>query len=201
MGKTVGQVPGRMLLKNVRMSYFHGFRPYKSPQGEGEEKYSVTLMLPKDREDTSEQMKAIKQAATEAMSEKWSNRPPKLPSDRKFIRDGDDLGNPEYEGHWIIRASNKVQPELLKPGRKEVKESDGLLYSGAWVHAIVTVWAQDNQWGKRLNASLEGVMFYAHDEPFSGARGLADEDWDEVADADGWDDVASKGDDDDDDLI
>jgi hypothetical protein len=37
------------------------------------------------------------------------------------------------------------------------------------VHASVDVWAQDNQWGQRVNCSLGGVMFAGDGQRFGGA--------------------------------
>jgi hypothetical protein len=52
-----------------------------------------------------------------------------------------------------------------------IKESDGRIYAGCYVNAIVRLWCQDNEHGKRLNASLEAVQFVKDGEAF-GAKAI-----------------------------
>lgn len=191
---------GRILVKKVRLSYFNGFEPFKGKddKGNAQEKFSCKFLLPKERADSADQLKKIWSVIEAVRIEKWGKKYPKLPPERFFIRNGDDDGKEEYDGMWVISANNTEQPKLIDSNRAPLEKKDGKLYSGCWGHAIITVWAQDNQFGKRINASWEGVMFAEHDEAFSGRVALSDDDWSDVAENDEWDEEkdASSGDDD-----
>ena len=60
-------------------------------------------------------------------------------------------------------------------------------FSGAVVNASVEIWAQDNKFGKRINATLIAVQFQADDEPLGGGHVTHDQavegfDFDETED-------------------
>jgi hypothetical protein len=61
---------------------------------------------------------------------------------------------------------------------------DGTLYSGCYVVVHVNIWAQDNQFGKRINCGLLGVQFYKDGEAFSGGRISSVDEFDEIPQAD-----------------
>ena len=49
------------------------------------------------------------------------------------------------------------------------------------VNATVNVWAQDNKYGKRVNAQLLGVQFYADGDSFGGGAVGSVDDFDDLA--------------------
>ncbi|MNP74169.1 hypothetical protein D3C76_1710040 [compost metagenome] len=56
---------------------------------------------------------------------------------------------------------------------------------------IVDIWAQDNSYGKRINAQLQGIQFVKDGEAFSGGGTSADaSDFEEIADGADADDLA-----------
>jgi hypothetical protein len=62
----------------------------------------------------------------------------------------------------------------------ELAEDDGVLYSGCYVNMTVTLWTQDNEYGKRVNANLRAVQFVKDGEAFGVAPVDAEEEFDEV---------------------
>jgi len=62
-------------------------------------------------------------------------------------------------------------------------EDDGTIYAGCYVNAIISLWAQDNTYGKRINAQLEGVQFCNNGEPL-GAGGIDVDEFDAFASED-----------------
>ena len=70
--------------------------------------------------------------------------------------------------------------ELVEFDRSPLTETDGRPYSGCYVVAIVELWAQDNSWGKRVNATLKGVQFFADGEAFSGGTPASAGDFDDL---------------------
>ena len=73
-----------------------------------------------------------------------------------------------YSNMYTLNASNKARPTVLDLDRSPLTEGDGRPYSGCYVVAVIEIWAQDNSWGRRINATLKGVQFFAHGEAFSG---------------------------------
>lgn len=47
-----------------------------------------------------------------------------------------------------------------KNKEQTISEADDIIYAGCVVNASISFWVQDNQWGKRINGSLEGVQFF-----------------------------------------
>ena len=57
-----------------------------------------------------------------------------------------------------------------------------MLLSGYYVDAILDIWAQENSYGKRINAQLKGVQFRRKGDVFSGGGAPAeDDDFDEIS--------------------
>jgi hypothetical protein len=58
------------------------------------------------------------------------------------------------------------------------------------VDVSIDVWAQDNNYGKRVNASLRGVKFARDGEPFAGGGAATEDDFEfEAADTEAADDL------------
>ena len=65
--------------------------------------------------------------------------------------------------------------------RSPLVAADGKPYSGCHVNVIIDVWAQDNQYGKKINAQLQGIQFLRDGEAFSGGGVAADQsDFEEI---------------------
>ena len=89
------------------------------------------------------------------------------------------------------QAYNTVRPTVVDRDRSPLTAQDGKPYSGSYVNVIIDVWAQDNSYGKRINAQLQGVQFVRDGEAFSGGGTSADaSDFDEIADGADADDLA-----------
>jgi hypothetical protein len=55
-------------------------------------------------------------------------------------------------------------------------EADGKPYAGCYVNCALNIWAQDNQYGRRINAELVSVQFLRDGDAFSGGvRSTGDE--------------------------
>jgi hypothetical protein len=108
-----------------------------------------------------------------------------------LIHNGDAKATYEgYEGNLFFNASNKVRPTVVNRDRSPLTAQDGVVYSGCFVNVIIDVWAQDNEYGKRINAQLQGVQFFKDGDAFSGGGTAADAgDFDEIADGADADDL------------
>lgn len=174
---------GEVILKNVRLSFADLFKPGKPQKNDdgtmSPGKFKANFLMPKGDDDTKANMAKCKKAADQVKAEKWGKKIPKLKPEKVFLRDGDLEDWDGYEGAYYISANNPNQPVLVdrkKDGAGKwielTVENGGprLLYSGCWVNAIIRIWAQDNEHGKRVNASLESVQFLRHDEAFSAGK-------------------------------
>lgn len=96
----------------------------------------------------------------------------KIPADKRCLKDGDNMSRAEYEGYMVLSANAKNQPIVLKPGTRSEAETmqESRIYSGCRVDAQIALWAQNNQYGKRINAQLVAVRFFDDDEAFSGGH-------------------------------
>lgn len=182
-------------LERVRLSYPALFRP-KAFEGQGgrgkgrdrdddsELKYGASFIIDPETPHGKKALDQCEDAIDEAKFIEWGNKQPSLKDDKLALRDdkGEDTDNPECEGMWYVSASNKRRPKVLdRDGRTPLTDEDGVIYGGCYVNAIVRFWAQDNKWGKRVNASLEGVQFVKDGEAF-GAPPLSDDAFDPVED-------------------
>lgn len=156
----------KIQLKNVRLSFPSLFQ-MGSFGGESTGKYEATFVL--DKKEHAEVIKQIQTATDALMKEAFKG---KIPSDKLCLKDGDDLGRDEFVGKMTIKASTKKRPLVIDRDKSPIAEDDNIVYAGCYVNAIVSLWAQNNSYGKRINAQLDGVQFYRDGEPF-GDSGIS----------------------------
>lgn len=151
----------------------------KQVNGQGDPKFSAAFLISKDHK----QLPAIKAAIVAAATEKWGAKHAEVlkslqAADRLALHDGDAKSDYDgYAGSYFVNASNKIRPLVIGPQREPLVASDGKPYSGCYVSAIVEFWAQDNQFGKRVNASLLGVQFTADGQRLAGGGVAAADDF------------------------
>ena len=153
-------------LVNVRISYPHLFEP-KAFQNNGNPKYSARFLLNKE-----EHADLIKQIATKCRAlaaESYKDK--KLPApDKLCIRDGDHSGKDEEVGYWTLNASESGRPVVVNSDLTPLVAEDDVIFPGCRVNAKISLWAQDNSYGRRINANLLGVQFAGKDEKLGNGR-------------------------------
>ena len=174
--------PCKVRLKMVRLSYPHLFKAKGFGRDQtGEKKFSATAIIDPDTKAGKANMDLLDDAIAAAKEAKWGNKPPKLKGDKICFRDGDDDAD-ETKGMMICVASNSKRPITLDENGDDVTEADDVLYGGCYVDMIVRIWAQDNEFGQRINASLEGVKYRDEGEAFSGHSKTTAGDFDDDGD-------------------
>lgn len=148
----------------VRLSYAHLFKPYAAMLGQ-EEKYSVTVLVPKTDVDTMNRINAaIEAAKRRGISEKWNGQcPPIVPTpvhDGDGVRpsDGMEFG-PECKGHWVFTASAKKEypPEVVDvQGNPMINQSE--VYSGMYGKVNVNFFPYSFGGKKGVGCGLGPVM-------------------------------------------
>ncbi|OOS22743.1 ssDNA-binding protein [Moraxella lincolnii] len=168
----------KLTLKNVRLAFPNIFRP-----SEQFDNFGAQLIIEKG----SANAKAIDNAINEVAKAKWGIKADSIVKQLKsgnkicFI-DGDAKAEYEgFEGNMALSATNRQRPTVFNKDRSPLTEADGVVYAGCYVNAIVEIWAQDNQWGKRINASLKGVQFYANGDAFAGGGVASEDDFDDIS--------------------
>jgi hypothetical protein len=159
----------KIKLPNVRLSFPHLFQTARFG-GEDTGKYEASFIL--DKSEHADQIKTIQAEINRLMKDELKG---KIPADKIALKDGDEMGRHEYEGKMVIKATTKKRPLVLDRDRSPLQEEDRRIYAGCYTHGIISLWAQNNQYGKRINASLEGVMFAKDGEPFGDGGISADE--------------------------
>lgn len=163
----------KIKLQNVRLSFPSLFR--KATFEGTETKYEATFML--DKEEHADVIKKIKKAIDEGIKENLKGA--KVPADKICLKDGDESGRDEYEGHFTLKAANNKRPKVIDRDKSPLAEDDGKPYSGCYVNAVVDFWYQSNAYGKRVNANLLGVQFFKDGEPFESGSVADDDDFEE----------------------
>jgi hypothetical protein len=169
---------GRLMLRNVRLAFPSLFEP--SSYGEGEPAYSATLIMDPQQAEVVD--KALAAVAREKWGAKGDAQLKALRATGKVcLRDGDE--KPDYDGFagmMFVAARSKTRPTVVDGQRQPITERDGRIYAGCYVNASVEVWAQDNAYGKRVNATLRGIQFVRDGEAFGGGRPAAADEFDEL---------------------
>lgn len=170
-------------LQNVRLSYPNLFEPKSGPEG-GEAKYSASLLLDKEtNKDVIAAMQAGILATAKAQwgenSAKWHNGQLTIKkADGKAgivkvcLRDGSEKPDTDGYGDGVMffSAGNKLAPAVVdRNPNNRLDAKSGRPYSGCQVNVAIRLWAQDNNFGRRVNAQLQAVQFYADGESFGDA--------------------------------
>lgn len=178
----------KIKLNNVRLAFPALFEA-KTVNGEGDPRYSAVFLLAPDHPQLDEIRAALKAAAKDKWGDKWEATFSQMEKKLNLcLHEGDE--KMEYEGfpgNFFMSAANKARPTVIDADRTVLLPSDGRPYSGCYVNAVVDIWAQDNNFGKRINASLGGVQFLRDGDAFSGGGVASVDDFDDIssgADAD-----------------
>jgi hypothetical protein len=180
--------PRTVILKNVRLTFPQLFEP-KQVNGQGEAKYSAAFLFPRSHACVAALQAAILAAATE----QWKDKAPAMlaqlkAADKICVHDGDAKSDyAGYAGNLFLNASKNVRPLVLDRDRTPLTAADGKPYSGCYVNAMVDIWAQDNKFGKRVNASLMGVQFLTDGERLAGGVTATADDFEAIPEAEGQD--------------
>lgn len=154
---------GVLVLKNVRLSYPKLFRAVAGKSNDGkpqEPKFGAAFIANLSAEDKEKIFKFVRDWSIREFKVKFS-------SEKYFVRDGDDLGKPESIGAVVFNASERADRRPMVYDRHgKLTSSEGDVYGGCMVDAIIRPWMQNNDFGKRINASLVGVKFVGDNEPF-----------------------------------
>jgi hypothetical protein len=171
-------------IPNVRLSYFFGHQPYTGDDPL-KPNFGTHLLMQPDHPSIPA-IKAAQRAVAVAM---WGDEADAVMAqlqakDRLVLHNGtiSKPGNEAYKGMIYVSAnSGKKRFTIVDADRTPLAESSGRPYSGCWANAIIQVWAQQNKFGRGINAQICGVQFVKHGDAFGGGRVAAADEFSVVA--------------------
>jgi outer membrane protein assembly factor BamB len=175
----------KVLIKDVRGAFLSLFEA-KTVGGEGDPRYSGAFVV----EQGSANAKALAAALVAVAKEKWAAKADGVLKDLKskgrvcyreepLSKDGEVYEG--FEGMHSLNASNKARPLVLDRDKTPLTAADGKPYSGSYMNVSLELWAQDNQYGKRINATLKGVQFVRDGDSFGGGAPASPDDFEDLA--------------------
>lgn len=162
----------KVVTGKVRFSYANVWEP-KSING-GDEKYSVSLIIPKSDTKTVNEIKAAIEAAKQDGKAKFGGKVPgnlKLP-----LRDG-DVDRPDdeaYKNSYFINANSKDKPQIVDKNVKPIMDQSEV-YSGCYGRASITFYAFNQNGNKGIACGLGNLQKLAEGTPLSGRSRAEDE--------------------------
>ena len=183
----------KVVTGKVRFSFVNVFEA-KEPQGGGDAKYSVTLLIPKTDTATMGKIKAAMEEARENFCKR--NGASALPAkpvntlhDGDGLRDNGENYGPECKGCYVITVSSTQKPvvvdefgnELSGPGKECADPS--AVYSGCYGRASINFYGYSKNGKKGISAGLLAIKKLHDGEPF-GTMGSASDFDDDFNDED-----------------
>jgi hypothetical protein len=166
------QPVGRIMLRNVRLAFPKLFVP--EAIDDGKPMYGALLILGPDHPQLGE----IKQKMQAVAKEKWQAKAVEVykgveKADKLALHDGDTKAQYDgFSGNFFVSANAKEteRPTIVDGNKSPLTAKDGKPYSGCYVNVSIDFWAQDNNFGKRINAQLRGVQFLRDGDAFAAGR-------------------------------
>lgn len=158
---------------NTRLSYFNGWEP-KSING-GAEKYSVSVLIPKDDLET---LKKIEQAIDNAIEEgiaKFGGKKPNKAAIKLPLRDGDiERDDETYQGHYFINANSITKPQIVDQNVRPILDQSEV-YSGCYARVSLTFYAFNSNGNKGIACGLGNIQKIRDGEPLGGRSSASDD--------------------------
>lgn len=161
----------------VRFSYANVFEP-RAVNG-GEEKYSVTLLIPKSDTDTYQRIMAeINKCLQENVADTFKGVMPANPNlpiyDGDGLRQSGEAFGTECKGHWVISAKSNTAPEVVDANCNPII-SKNEFYSGCYGRASLRFYAYNKNGNKGIGCGLGNVQKLEDGQPLDGRTTAAED--------------------------
>ena len=158
---------------DTRLSYFHGWEPV-SING-GAEKYSVSVLIPKEDTATVNAVNAAIDAAIEDGISKFGGKKPNKAAIKLPLRDGDvERDDEAYKGHWFINANSNTPPLFVNRSVKPILDRSKV-YSGCYARVSLNFYAFNSNGNKGVACGLGNIQKVRDGEPLGGRTNAADD--------------------------
>ena len=171
----------KIRLNGVRLAFPDLFTA-RAVNGEGEPAFGATFLIAAD----DPQLEVIENTLEEVATDKWGPKAAAIlkqlrAADKTCLHDGEAKSQYNgFAGCMYIAARSKERPLVIDADKSPLVAADGRPYSGCYVNASIDIWAMDNQYGKRIAASLKGVQFHRNGDAFTGGGAASADDFDDV---------------------
>ena len=158
---------------NTRLSYFHGWEPV-SING-GAEKYSVSVLIPKEDKETVTAINAAIDAAIEEGVSRFGGKKPNKASLKLPLRDGDvERDDEAYKGHFFINANSKTAPQIVDRAVRPILDREEV-YSGCYARVSLNFYAFNSNGNRGVACGLGNIQKVRDGEPLGGRATAADD--------------------------
>ena len=146
----------KVVTGKVRFSYANVWEPASMEEGQ-DKKYSVSLIIPKDDEETVEMIESAIKSALEAGKVKFGGKIPK--NFKNPLRDGDEErpDDENYENSYFVNAKSSEQPGIVDKNVKPILERKEF-YSGCFGRASITFYAYNYSGSKGVAVGLNNLQ-------------------------------------------
>ena len=153
---------------NLRIAFPNVFEPKVNEQGKAT--FGAAFIFAADHPGKAALDKVVDEVGAAKWGAKWpAMKKQMIAGDNLLVHNGDAKATLDgYEGNLYFNAYNAVRPTVVDRDTSPLVAADGKPYSGCYVNAILDIWAQDNQYGKKVNAQLQGVQFFKDGDAFAG---------------------------------
>lgn len=166
----------------VRLSYANVWEP-KSING-GDEKYSVSLVIPKSDKKTVNAINKAVDAAIEEGIGKFGGKKPNKATLKLPLRDG-DTERPEdevYKDCYFVNANSTTAPQIVDKKVQPILDRDEV-YSGCYARVSITFYAFNSNGNKGIACGLGNIQKVKDGERLGGHTN-AEDDFDTLEDDD-----------------
>ncbi len=158
---------------NTRFSYFHGWEPV-SINGSAE-KYSVSVLIPKDDKETIDAVNVAIDAAIEEGIAKFGGKKPNKATIKLPLRDGDvERDDEAYKGHYFINANSITAPQIVDKSVKPIMDRSEV-YSGCYGRVSLNFYAFNSNGNKGVACGLGNIQKIKDGEPLGSKTSAADD--------------------------
>lgn len=157
----------------VRLSYANVWEP-KSING-GAEKYSVSLIIPKNDTKTVAAINAAVDAAIEEGIGKFGGKKPNKAAIKLPLRDGDiERDDEAYAGSYFVNANSTTAPQIVDQKVQPILDR-GEVYSGCYARVSINFYAFNSNGNKGIACGLGNIQKVKDGEPLGGKRNASED--------------------------
>lgn len=167
----------RVMTPPFRISFPNLTVPRPGPNGEGEPKYSIKMLFPKDMQGADKDaMQKIRDTCAFVAKNKWPEGLPK--GLKKPIHDGDaESEYPEDAGCWYASARSTQKPGIVDARNIEIQDDrriEQMIYPGCWCRATIAIGAAERG-SKCVHFILGNIQKIRDDASFSPRKAATEE--------------------------
>lgn len=158
-------------LPRVRLSFQRLYEARAFEKGQ-EPRFEATFLLDPSNEVHAEKIKELRRTAARLVKEVCDG---KIPEDVRYcFGKGDTKKYDGYAGMWYIATHKKASDgrvTVVDQNKNPVQAGEeNAPYSGCYVNATITLWSQNNRYGRRVNCNLRAVQFAKKGEAFTAVK-------------------------------